>query len=188
MAMVCLYVFPFIVSTEFNAVRSELLKSCIAEYPNLGFTFCLPESQQKAELPFWNYLRPYLFAFTLLWLNWLLNLDLRFSVGSYPRLTINILLWLGALAAVGSICFPLTLVMNSEAKNLYKLSSHDFWFLPWIAFAWLSAPLLFNHLLAPPSIAPSMKKGKLLLLLLVATPVIAFAVALARSGMRDYWG
>ena len=33
-----------------------------------------------------------------------------------------------------------------------------------------------------------MKKGEILLLLLAATPVIAFAVAGVRSGMRDYWG
>ena len=187
-AMICLYALPLIVGSEFNAVRGELLKICIEKYTHLGFDFCWPKSQQEVELPFWKYLLPYLFAFTLLWFNWLLKLDIRLTVASYPRLAMNILLWIGMLAAVAGICFPIALVLESETANLYKISLHSLWSPPWFAFAWLSAPLLFQQLLGPVAIAPSMKKGKILLLLLAATPVIAFAVAGVRSGMRDYWG
>ena len=188
MAMVCLYVFPFWVGSEFKAAQDEFLKSCIEKYTNLGFDFCWPKSQQDAELPFWNYLSPYLFAFTLLWFNWLLKSDFRFTVASYPRLAMNILLWLGMLVAGGGIYFPIAFVLEPETANLYKISLHSLWSPPWFAFAWLSAPLLFQQLLGPVAMAPSMKKGKILLLLLAATPVIAFAVAGVRSGMRDYWG
>ena len=188
MAMVCLYVFPFWVGSEFKAAQDEFLKSCIEKYTNLGFDFCWPKSQQDAELPFWNYLSPYLFAFTLLWFNWLLKSDFRFTVASYPRLTMNILLCLGMFVAGGGIYFPIAFVLEPETANLYKISLHSLWFPPWFAFAWLSAPLLFQQLLGPVAMAPSMKKGKILLLLLAATPVIAFAVAGVRSGMRDYWG
>lgn len=183
-AMASLYIAPLIVSSHFNEVKKALFEHCTKEFPAIGFEFCWVEARSKAELPFWEYLVPFFPAALALWLNWLLKPDLRLSEDAYPKRTIKFLLWLGLLVAALAVWLPLSQVATWNAADLYKIESQTFWRAPWIAAAWLAAPMLFHYLLAPVSLAASMRKGKIGLWLLAATPVASFALYALRESLK----
>lgn len=187
-AMAILYVAPPVVNSHFLSVRQELVNSCFRESPGLGFEFCWQQARQKAALPFWEYLLPFLPAAALLWFNWLLKPTLRLSDNSYPRRTMIALLWLGLLFAALGIWHPIWYVASREVADLYKIGAQELLSLTWTTAAWLIAPLLFHHLVAPVSLAASMRKGKIALLLLVAAPVVACILYIVRAAIKDLAG
>ena len=186
--MAILYVGPLIVNSHFASVLQELLSSCSKEWPGLGFDFCWQDANQKAALPLWEYLLPYLPAVALLWLNWLIKPTLRLSDESYPRRTMNVLLWLGLLVAALGIWFSIMSVVELRDAELHKLSAREILTLPWTAAGWLIAPLLFHHLVAPVSLAASIRKGEIALLLLAAAPIVAGVLFLVREVIRNMGG
>jgi len=182
--MAILYVAPLIVNSHFVSVRSELVTSCYTKSSGIGWDFCWDQANRKAELPFWEYLLPYIPAGAILWLNWLIKPNLRLSDASYPRRTLNVFLWIGLLVAAVSIWVPIQTVLTQSDADLHKIALRDFVTLPWTAAAWLIAPLLFHHLIAPVAVAEGMRKGKITLWLLAATPIAAFLLMLLREGIR----
>ena len=180
MAILC--VGPQIVNSHFASVRQELLSSCFMERPGLGFDFCWQDAEQKAALPLWEYLLPYLPAAALLWVNWLLKPSLKFSAESYPTRTIRGLVWLGLFAAAVGIYVSIENAVTGELskaisflRTLYPL---------WLISGWLIAPLMFHHLLAPVASVPKMKNAKIGLILLAITPIVAVVVVFIREGLR----
>ncbi len=184
--MVTLYVGPLLVHSQFEEVKNALLQSCLKESPGLGVSFCWDRASSNAGFPLWKYLLPYIPAGVILWLNWLIKPSLRLTEESYPKRTMSVLLWFGLLvaAAVG-IWIPISEVISQEAADLYKIESRTFWRGPWVAAAWLIAPILFHHLIAPVSLAGRMRKGKLALWLLTATPIVAYVLYLIREAIRN---
>lgn len=180
-AMAILYVGPLIVTSQLESVRSELHTNCTKEWPDLGFSYCWEEARKKAALPLWMYLLPYLPAGTILWFNWLIKSSLRLSVESYPKRTMNVLLWFGLLVAAFGIGLPIWSVVSSSDIELYKVTAREIFTAPWVCAAWLSAPLLFHHLVVPVSLAASMKKAKIALLLLAAAPIVAGILVFVRT-------
>jgi len=185
-AMGFLYVTPFLVSSHWQGVRSELLANCLKDLPNVGFDFCWQQSTQKAALPFFEYLLPFVPSLLLLWLNWLLKPNLKLSNESYPRRVMTTLLWLGLLISAVGIYVPLSEVIARDATELHKIESRTFWGGPWLAAGWLISPLLFHHLLAPVSLVAQMRKGKIALWFVAATPVIAYTLYLFRAAIIDF--
>lgn len=185
-AMAILYVGPLIVTSHLDSVQSEFLANCKKKGVGLeepgGFIYCLEESH-KVALPLWMYLLPYLPAGTILWFNWLIKPSLRLSVESYPKRTMNVLLWFGLFVAAWGIGFPILNVVNTSDADLYKIPAQSYFMAPWVFAAWLSAPLLFHHLIAPVSLAASMKKAKIALLLLAAAPIVAGILIIVRQGL-----
>lgn len=178
--MATLYVGPLIVISHFNDVEQALLQNCYKEFPTLGNSFCWDESRRNAGLPFWEYLLPFFPAAGALWLKWLVKPDLRLSEEIYPKRTINALMWFGLLAAAVAVWITFSGVVRQNVADLYKIESQTFWRAPWMAAAWLAAPMLFHHLLAPISFAASMRKCKIGLWLLAATPVASYALYVVR--------
>lgn len=186
--MAILYIGPPNWASQLESVRSELHTNCTKKWPDLGFNYCWDEAKQKAALPLWMYLLPYLPAGAILWFNWLIKPSLRLSVESYPKRTMNVLLWFGLLVAALGIWTPIWIVVSTSAAELDKVLARDIFTTPWVAAAWVSAPLLFHHLVAPVSLAASMKKGKIALLLLVAAPIVAGALLIVREVIRNTGG
>ncbi len=183
-----LYASPFFVISHYEGIRSELLASCLKESSGYGFDFCWNKSQKDAELPFAEYLLPFLPAAALLWFNWFIKPDLTLTEEFYPRRTINGLLWLGLLVAAVAVWIPLYDVTSRNSAELHKISSITFWRAPWIASAWLIPPLLFQHLVGPTSLSARMRIGKIAIWILTATPIAALAIYVAREAIRNSGG
>lgn len=179
--MAILYVSPPIWVEYLGSARSELYTNCTKEFSHLGFSYCW-EARQKADLPLWMYLLPFLPVGAVLWLNWLIKPNLKLSDESYPKRTMKVLLWFGLLVAAFGIGFPIWSVVSSSIDELNKVSALNILKPPWVAAQWLIAPLLFHYLVAPVSLAASMKKGKIALLLLAATPIVAGVLYIVRVG------
>lgn len=178
--MAILYVSPLAINSHAASLRSEFYSSCYKATPGLGFDYCWQEATQKAALSTWDYLLPYLFAVIILWFSWLLKLELRLSDVSYPKRTMNALLWLGLLLAAICIWIPISEVASTDVAKLHTISPRELFEPSWFAATWLIPPLLFHRLVAPTSLATSMKKGKIALILLLATPIIALALLIVR--------
>jgi len=178
--MATLYVGPFAVTSHFNEVEQALLQDCLKELELASFNFCWDKSGSEAELPFWEYLLPYVPAGLALWFNWLVKPGMRLSDTAYPKRTINVLMWFGLLVGAWAVWLPFSEVVSRNVADLYKIQSLIFWRAPWIAAAWLMSPMLFHHLLAPIPFAASMRKGKIGLWLLAATPAASFALYVIR--------
>jgi len=178
--MAILYVSPSVINSNAASLRSEFSSSCFKATPEMGFDYCWQEATQKAALSTWDYLLPYLFAVIILWFSWLFKLELRLSDNSYPKRTMNALLWLGLLVAAIGIWIPISEVASTDVAKLHKISPRQLFAPSWFAATWLIAPLLFHRLVAPTSLATSMKKGKIALILLLATPIIALALLIVR--------
>jgi hypothetical protein len=182
--MAILYVGPGMVNIHLKSFQEEVVSNCIKEVPSRPFDFCW-DKRNQVSLPLWEYSLPYLPAIALLWLNWLLKPSLKMSDESFPRRAIKILLWLGLLAAALGIWHPIWYVMSREASELYKVEALTVLLVSWSVAGLLIAPLLFHHLVAPASLAGSMRKGKIALLLLASSPIVAGIIFVLRMVLRD---
>ncbi len=179
--MLVTYISPWVVANYTGSIQDEIFNNCMTKWDRYYFDLCWSEREQ-ARLPLWNYLFPYLPAAALLWFNWLVKPGLKFSVESYPTRTISALVWIGLLVAALGIYFP---IQNALTRELHKTITFLSTAQPPLIFAGcLIAPLLFHHLLAPVSMPKIVKTGKIALLLLALTPIIAFVVVLIREGIR----
>ncbi|WP_305328360.1 hypothetical protein [Methylotenera sp.] len=181
--MLILYIGPPAMNSHLMTLREELRLSCYLAGQRMDWDYCQQEATKKAALSLWQYLLPYLPATAILWFSWLLKPELRLSDDSYPKRTMNALLWLGLLVAAFGIWNAIWPIVSTSDAELYKVSARDFLAVTWVASAWLIAPLLFHHLVAPVSLSTSMRKGKIALLLLTVAPIVAGIIYIVRDFM-----
>lgn len=182
-----LYVGPFLVLTYVESVRSEFVQNCV--YPGYSLDYCREAWERSKEgepfstgesavkVPFWRYFfLPYLLAGLLVWVHWVTQPDLRLSVQSFPKRTINFLVWLGFAAALVGIVLPLywlgTTTDFDSLRNQFIL-----W---WHSGAVLAAPLVFNYLVGPVPSVVNIRKAKIALVALAVLPVVGLAVFVFR--------
>ena len=174
-AIAFLYIGPFLVLAHSETLRSEFYQNCrdSLSSPEL----CSRQAREKASLSFWKYLWPYIPSALLIWVNWLAKPDLRLSVQSFPRKTINSLVWLGLAAAVFGTVLQIWLGVTQKLSDF----DGDVFILPWLSGAVLAAPIVFNYLVGPIPSMVNMRKANIALLVLVVVPVLRFVIFLARS-------
>lgn len=172
-----MYIGPLLVLTHGETVRSEFLQNCTKESPAY-WDLCWQQSKEKASLSFWKYLLPYLPVALLIWANWLAKPDLRLSAQSFPRKTVNSLVWLGLVAAVFGAFLPL---WWGATQKLSDFEGRGVFILPWLSGTALAAPMVFNYLVGPVPSMINMRKAKIALLVLVAVPVVGLMIFLSRS-------
>lgn len=188
--MVGLYIGPFVVANHLNSVQSAIRQTCLENRSISGWwDICYAEGQ-RAALPFWEYLIPYLPACILLWLNWLLNPNLRLSPEAYPGRSLTALLWLGTIFA--GLCIFVTIwgVASLEYEKVHSVDATTLLAPMRVACAFLLAPLLFHHFVAPEPpaaklriYAVSHKLAKVSLLLLIASPIVAGILLVIRLSL-----
>lgn len=176
-----LYVAPFVLNANVNEQRQQTLDACIKKSGPSFFDSCWRESRQVTP-GIGHYAFPVLPAAAIMWFIWLLGFDAKLSEGAYPRRTVQALLWIGMLAAVGGIAHHLWYVasLDLSALQLWEAISPL-----WIAACWLISPLVFQHLLGPAGTSVSVRKGKIMLLIAAITPVLGLIVFLVRVGLQD---
>lgn len=182
--MATLYVGPLVVTSHFGTVEQTLLQDCRKVFTGSSFEFCWDQSRRDASLPFWEYLLPYFPAGITIWVNWLVKPDFRLSEQTYPKRTINVLMWFGLFVAAMTISLSFFEVVSKDIADLYKIRSRSFWVPSFVSAAWLMSPMLFHHLVAPISRATDIRKCNIGLWLVAATPVASFALYLIREAIK----
>jgi hypothetical protein len=180
LVMGALYVGPLLVGYKLTEVQNQFYLECSKDFV-MTLEYCLRNSQQKASLPFATYLLPFAPAIVVLWLNWLLKADFRMSEEKYPRRTLNGLILLGLICAAIAIWVPFSNVLSSSPTEVYKIADRAYWGGPYIAAGWLIAPLIFNHLFAPPNLIGQAKNCRIALYIVALTPIVALLLAALRQ-------
>jgi hypothetical protein len=196
--MALLYVGPFLVLTYVASVRSEFIQNCFNrmssylapydycreawEVTKEGEPFAYATGESPVKVSFWRYFfLPYLLAGLLVWVHWVAQPDLRLSVQSFPKRTINSLVWLGFAAALVGIVLPLywlgTTTQNATDFDRTLRNQFTLW---WYSGAVLAAPLVFNYLVGPVPSVVNIRKPKIALVALAVVPVVGLAVFVFR--------
>jgi hypothetical protein len=175
-----LYFGPLAVIAKLSEVQNQIYLEC-RKGLHMAHEVCWDDSERKASLPITTYFLPFAPAIVVLWLNWLLKADFRMSEEKYPRRTLNGLIWLGLICAAVAIWVPFSSVISSSPKEVYKIAGRAFWSGPYIAAGWLIAPLIFHHLFAPSNLIGQASKGRIVLCIVVLTPIAAYLLAALRQ-------
>jgi hypothetical protein len=179
-AMLALYIGPFIVLSRWSDILNTILLDCKED-----FSFCWRKANKDASLPFLVYLSPFLPAIGVIWIFWLFSLEIRIGEERVPRKTIMTLIFLGMIVAIAAIIFTLNEIISQPVDKLYEISTRTFWIGPYVAFGWLAAPILFQRMLAPLMITATTRAGVFLMCALALTPAMAFAVQVFREATTD---
>lgn len=180
-AMIWLLTIGVSINFDIQQLRAEALTKCMADGGFNTFDTCYRNSREQIRPSLFQYLLPFIPASILIWITWLLKLDFQHTVDSKSK---KILMWIRGISYFfGSIAIFITfyIVLEKTADRLSIVQFSDLLLVPWLASAWLSAPLLIRKLIGPDSQDSDLKRIRQLLLLVIASPLLALFLLMFRQ-------
>jgi len=176
---VLVFLSPILLTSYHVSLSDRFFDECISK-SGYSFHYCLQATKSDKLVTGWALSIPFLPVAFLLWLNWLLRIELRLPLTSYPRRTVRGFLWFGIVVAVAVVAAN---VWASSTRDLKEVDSMTFYVTPMMSAAILSAPMLFDYLVGPvPSVA-AVKAAMKVLGTLVLTPLIIFLIVVCRHAI-----
>lgn len=184
--MAWLYCSGLFLQTNISALRSAELSECLNnQYSSLLFDLCYKNSNDKFTLSLFQYLTPFIPSAALVWITWLMKLDFRLSEMTYPVRTMRWLRGLGYCVGLLACVLSLSIVVEKETNQLHLVEISSLLLGPWLASAWISAPLLFQKVLGPASISEQFKAILWMLYSVIAMPIIALLLLTIRQATQS---
>jgi len=166
----------FLVSATEDALRSVILKECQGDKVGL-FSLCFDKAWRESNLPFWQYLLPFLPAVSVACGRWVLDFPRPlFSLSAWWVYLIveAFLVLVGILLALFSVySVAVDPLRDWEIWRLLKIS--------YFALAALGAPLILSMLLERPHAERSCKFVRLGTLIVLIAPVVGIAIIIFRQ-------
>lgn len=182
LAMIFLYSAALFITTEVESQRKSALTSCMdGEFSSTLFDLCWHNTRRDVATSPLQYLIPFLPALLLIWLNWLLKLDFRLEVSSFPKKTMKWLRVIGYLVGALACFSSFYTVLEKQPDRLYLQQISDIFVVSWIATGWVSAPLLFKHLHGSKEQGQAFQLTKKTLYLVLASPLLALLLSAIRQ-------
>jgi hypothetical protein len=164
-------------------IRALALTECLKDNFQL-FELCYKKTNDGISPTLLNYLSPFIPVLILLWISWVLKLQLQFEIQYAPsklRKYISIFLYLiGSL----SIFFTFYIVIEKEVERLYAVSLYNLFIMPWLATTWISIPLFFKKLLDTENNITEFKYLIKVIYCVAASPFLAIIFLLLRQEFK----
>jgi hypothetical protein len=180
-AMIGLLTIGVSINLDIQQLRADALTKCMADSGFNTFDLCYKNSREQIRPSFFQYLLPFIPASILIWFTWLLKLDFRYTADSK---SIKFLKWMRGISYfVGAVAIFIAfyIVLEKTPDRLFIVQFSDLLLAPWLASAWLSAPLLFQKLVGPESQDSDLKRVRHLLFWVIASPLLAFFLLFFRQ-------
>lgn len=179
-AMLCLYFAGFNIQLGLNELRASALSRCIDGKYEM-FDLC----RQKTTVEFMPSLlqlaTPFFPAALLIWVQWLLKIDARIGADSYPKRTLKSLRFLAYAVALIGIALPFIMVLEKDVDRIYQVHVTGLFIGPWLATAWVSAPLVFQKILGPRDLDLEFMRLRQVLYAVLISPVVAVCLLFVRE-------
>jgi hypothetical protein len=181
LAMISLLVIGINILTNLNEARSIAISECMEKniYP---FEFCFTKSNQDISPSFFNYISPFLPAAILIWISWLLklNFQIELDLTQYKKIR-KFVFGLGCLICALGTFLPFYIVIEKDMGRLTSISIYQLFIIPWIATAWLCAPLLFQKLLDPEKVLIEFIKLRKFVVIVIGAPLLSLVLLILRQ-------
>jgi hypothetical protein len=164
-------------------IRALALTECLKDNFQL-FELCYKRTNDEISPTLLNYLSPFIPASVLLWISWVLKLQLQFEMQYTPskfRKFISIFLYL--IGSLG-IFVPFYIVIEKEVERLYAVSLHYLFLMPWLAISWIAIPIFFKKLLDSENKITEFKYLKKVIYCVAASPFLAVIFLLLRQEFK----
>lgn len=180
MAMLWLYFVGFNIQIGLNELRSSALSRCIDGKYEL-FDFCLHKTNGEYTPSALQLMTPFIPAALLLWVQWLLKVDVAIDVDSYPKRTMKCLRVVAYAIAIFGVALPLLMVIEKSADRIYQVHTGNLLIGPWLATGWVSAPLVFQKLVGPRDLDDDFSRLRKVLYAVLISPVVAVLIQIGRE-------
>lgn len=180
LAMLCLYLVGFNTQMGLNELRSSALSRCIDGKYEL-FDFCLNKTNGEYSPSLAQFVTPFIPVALMLWVQWLLKIDATIEVVLYPKRTLKFLRFVAYTVAMIGIALPLLMVLEKSADRIYEVHMSNLFIGPWLASAWVSAPLVFQKLVGPRDLDIEFSLLRKVLFAVLISPVVAVLLQLGRE-------
>lgn len=114
-----------------------------------------------------------------------MKLNFLLSETTYPVRTMWWLRCLGYCVGLLACVLSLSFVLEKETNQLHLVEISSLLLGPWLATAWISAPLLFQKVLGPESINEQFKTTRWMLYSVIAMPLIALLLLTIRQTAKS---
>ncbi len=179
-AMLCLYLGGFNIQLGLNELRSSALSRCIDGKYEL-FDLCLYKTNGEYSPSLSQLITPFVPTVLLLWAQWLMKIDVTIDVDSYPKRTFKCLRFVAYAIAMIGIALPIQKKKKKSADRIYQVHIGNLFIGPWLAAAWVTAPLAFQKLVGPRALDVDFSMLRKVLYAVLLSPVIAVLLQFGRE-------
>ena len=164
--------------------RSAALSECIKNDYNL-FRYCYIKTTDEVHLSAADFLKPFIPSALMIWIFWILKIELQVEENNVKKKLVKTIVISCYLIAAIAVFVPLYLVAAKEdASKLNEINWNGLFVFPWLGITWISAPIIYQQLADRKIIISEFKKLRLILWIVVASPLVAIILIFLRDVLK----
>lgn len=168
---------------QVHDARSAALSECTKNDYNL-FRYCYHKTTDEFRLSAADFLKPFIPSALMIWIFWILKIELQVEENNVKKkLVKTIVISCYLIAAIAVLCLYIV-AEKEDASKLNEINWYGLFLAPWLGITWISAPIIYQHLADRKIIISEFKKLRLILWIVVASPLVAIILIFLRGFLK----